>query len=104
MYNSNAEWNKRWLYDSTVEVPKSRNWRRRIAFNNPNNDEEIVDVCGEFATEVIELGRNTSPFKKQKTLGDCLPSRRNKTRPSKECNPEKKIQFFKHCIANYNSN
>lgn len=89
MSTSNPKWNKRWLFDSTVEVPKSTKWRRTIAFNNLNNDEEIVDVRGEFATEVIELGSNTSPFKKQKTLGDCLPSRRNKTCSSKECYPEK---------------
>lgn len=83
---SNRKWSKRWLYDSTVEVPKATKWRRRIEVNNPPNDEEMVDVRGHFVTEVIDLGSNTSPFKKQKTLGDCLPSTRNETHPSKRCN------------------
>ena len=54
--------------------------------NNLHNDEEIVDVRGNFVTEVIDLGNNTSPFKRQKTLGDCLQSTRNETHPSKKCN------------------
>ena len=41
-----------------------------------HSDEEIVDVRGHFVTEVADLGSNTSPFKKQRTLGDCLPSAR----------------------------
>ena len=32
---------------------------------------------------MIDLESNTSLFKKQKTLGDCLPSSRNKTHPLK---------------------
>jgi len=83
---SNRKWTKRWLYDSTIEVPKATKWRRSIEVKNPHNDEEIVDVRGHFVTEVIDLGSNTSPFKKQRTLGDCLPSTRHETHPSKRCN------------------
>lgn len=83
---SNSKWNKRWLYDSTIEVPKATKWRRRIEVKKNHNDEEIVDVRGHFVTEVIDSGSNTSPFKKQKTLGDCLHSTRNETYPSKRCN------------------
>lgn len=88
---SNRKWTKRWLYDSTIEVPKATKWRRRIKVNNPYNDEEIVDVRGHFVTDVIDLENNTSPFKKQKTLGDCLPSTRNKTHPLKRCNLAEKF-------------
>lgn len=70
---SNRTWSKRWLYDSTVEVPKTTRWRRRIEFSNPALEEEIVDVRGEFSSEVIEDFRNnTSPLKKQKLSDDCL--------------------------------
>ena len=89
---SNRKWTKRWLYDSTIEVPKATKWRRRIKVNNTHNDEEIVDVRhGHVVTEVIDLENNTSPFKKQKTLGDCLPSTRNKTHPLKRCNLAEKF-------------
>lgn len=83
---SNRKWTKRWMYDSNIEVPKATKWRRRIEVNNPHNDEESMDVRGHFVTEVIDLGSNTSPFKKQKTLGDCLPNTRNETHPLKRCN------------------
>ena len=52
---SNRKWTKRWLYDSTIEGPKAANWRRRIEVNNLHNDEEIMDVRGNFVTEVIDL-------------------------------------------------
>lgn len=52
---SNRKRSKRWLYDSTIEVPKATKWRCRIKVNNPHNDKEIVDVHGHFVTEVIDL-------------------------------------------------
>ena len=54
-----------------------------------------MDVRGEFATEVIDLGNNTSPFKKQKVLRDCLQDGEIKSHRSKKykLNPVKKYNF-----------
>lgn len=72
---SRKNWTKRWLFDSTIEIPKVTKWRRKVEVNTCNNDEEIGDVRGDFATEACDLGSNTSPLKKPRTtLGDCLPS------------------------------
>ena len=100
MANSNSNWSKCWLYDSTVEVPKATKWRRRLKINSPVNDVETVDVRGEFASEVIDLGNNTSPFEKQKVLGDCLKDGEIKSHGSKKYNHVKKMQFVKHSVAN----
>lgn len=81
------------MYDSTVEVPKATKWRRRLEINSPVNDVETVDVRGEFASEVIDLGNNTSPFKKQKVLGDCLQDGEIKSHRSKKHNPVKKYNL-----------
>ena len=93
MSNSNSNWSKRWLYDSTVEVPKATKWRRRLEINRPVNDVESENVRGEFASEVIDLGNNTSPFKKQKVLGDCLQDGESKSHRSKKYNPVKKYNL-----------
>ena len=85
---SNPKWSKRWLYDSTVEVPRTTKWRRSLEFNNRTAEEEIVDVRdGRFSSELIDLGNNTSPFKKRKVLGDCLPDMKNTSHPSEKCSP-----------------
>jgi len=39
---------------------------------------------------VIDLGNNTSPLKKQKILGECLSSTKNKTLSSSVCLSEEK--------------
>ena len=93
MSNNNSNWSKCWLYDSTVEVPKATKWRGRLEINSPVNDVETVDVRGEFALEVIDLGNNTSPFKKQKVLGDCLQDGEIKSHRSMKYNPVKKYNF-----------
>ena len=71
---SNSKWSKRWLYDTTVGVPKTTRWRRRINFTNLPLEENVTvdNVRGEFTSEVIEDLNHTSPFKRQKLLGDCL--------------------------------
>lgn len=64
---SRKNWTKRWLFDSTIEIPKVTKWRRKVEVNTCNNDEEIGDVRGDFATEACDLGSNTSPLKKPRT-------------------------------------
>ena len=70
----NSKWSKRWLYDTTVEVPKTTRWRRRIIFNNLPLEENVTvdNVRSEFTSEVIEDLKPHSPFKRQKLLCDCL--------------------------------
>lgn len=73
---SKSRWSKRWLYDPTVEVPRTTRWRRNIEFSDPTSDEEIDDIRGEFSSEVYEdLGKNTSPFKKRKLVDECLETK-----------------------------
>ena len=75
---SKTRWSKRWLYDPTVEVPRTTRWRRNIEFSDPTSDEEIDDIRGEFSSEVYEdLGKNTSPFKKRKLVDECLENENN---------------------------
>jgi len=71
---SNSKWSKRWLYDSTVGVPKTTRWRRRLNFNNPPLEENVTvdNVHSEFTSEVIKDLDHTSPFKRRKLLGSCL--------------------------------
>lgn len=74
---SSSKWSKRWLYDTRVEVSKTTRWRcRQINFSNLAFRENVtttVDVRREFSSEVMEdLTKNTSPFKRQKLVGDCL--------------------------------
>lgn len=90
----NRKWFKCWLYDFIVEVLKVMKWRCRIEVNNFYNDEEIVDVCGYFVIEVIDLGSNILLFKKQKILGDCLFSIRNEIYFLKRCNFGEKFNFL----------
>ena len=45
---STPRWSRRWLYDSTVEVPKTTRWRRKIDSSNPAREDEVVDIRGEF--------------------------------------------------------
>ena len=78
------------MYDSAVEVPRTTKWRRSLEFNNRTVEEEVVDVRdGRFSSELFDLGNNTSPFKKQKVIGDCLPDMKNKNHPSNNCCPGK---------------
>lgn len=78
-----SRWSKRWLYDPTVEVPRTTRWRRKIELSDPASDEEIDDIRGEFSSEVYEdLGKNTSPFKKQKLLDECLQNENNNSQSS----------------------
>lgn len=75
---SKSRWSKRWLYDPTVEVPRTTRWRRNIEFSDRTSDEEIDDIRGEFSSEVYEdLGKNTSPFKKRKLVDECLENENN---------------------------
>ena len=75
---SKTRWSKRWLYDPTVEVPRTTRWRRNIEFSDPTSDEEIDDIRGEFSSEVYQdLGKNTSPFKKRKLVDECLENKNN---------------------------
>ena len=75
---SKSKWSKRWLYDPTVEVPRTTRWRRNIEFSDRTSDEEIDDIRGEFSSEVYEdLGKNTSPFKKRKLVDECLENENN---------------------------
>lgn len=46
-----SRWSKRWLYDPTVEVPRTTRWRRKIELSDPASDEEIDDIRGEFSSE-----------------------------------------------------
>ena len=61
-----------------MEVPKTTRWRRKIDSSSPALEDEVVDIRGEFSSEVfvdssvVDLGNNTSPFKKQKLLDECL--------------------------------
>lgn len=64
MFNSSLNWSKCWLYDLIVEVLKVIKWCCRFEINSFVNDVEIVDVCGEFVLEVIDLGNNILLFKK----------------------------------------
>jgi len=85
---STPRWSRRWLYDSTVEVPKTTRWRRKIDSSSPAREDEVVDIRGEFSSEVfvdsslVDLENNTSPFKKQKLLDECLSNEMNKTQSS----------------------
>ena len=85
---STPRWSRRWLYDSTVEVPKTTRWRRKIDSSSPTREDEVVDIRGEFSSEgfvdssLVDLGNNTSPFKKQKLLDECLSNEMNKTQSS----------------------
>lgn len=75
---SKSRWSKRWLYDPTVEVPRTTSWWRNIEFSDPASDEEIDDIRSEFSSEVYEdFGKNTSPFKKRKLLDECLQNKNN---------------------------
>lgn len=73
---SKSRWSKCWLYDPTVEVPRTTRWWCNIEFSDPASDEEIDDIRSEFSSEVYEdLGKNTSPFKKRKLLDECLQNK-----------------------------
>ena len=75
---SKSRWSKRWLYDPTVEVPRTTRWRRNIELSDRTSDEEIDDIRGKFSSEVYEdLGKNTSPFKKRKLVDECLENENN---------------------------
>lgn len=81
---SNSKWKKSWLYDSDVEIPKTKKRRRNSEFIEPvvDDDFRLRDVRQDLSSEtievVIDLGNNTSPLKKQKILGDCLSSTKKK--------------------------
>ena len=62
-----SDWKKRWLYDSKVEIPKTTKWRRRCEnINNSISDNiRLGDAWEDLSSDTIELGKNTSPFKRQ---------------------------------------
>ena len=82
---STSKWNKRWLYDSKVEIPKTTKWRRNNEFTNPAVGDARQDFSSKTIDGVIDLGNNTSPFKKQRILGDCLANTQTKTLSSSMC-------------------
>ena len=94
---SNSKWEKRWLYDSNVEIPKTTKWRRSSKFIEPVVDDNFrvrdmrEDLSSETIDMVVDLGHNTSPLKKQKILGDCLSSTQEKSLSSRVCISEKKV-------------
>lgn len=71
---STSKWQKRWLYDSKVEIPKTTKWRLSSEFIEPAvyDDFRHRDVRQDLSSETIDLGNNISPFKKQRILEDCL--------------------------------
>lgn len=81
------KWKKRWLYDSKVEIPKTTKWRRSgesASLANVDNSglgDVGQDIPSETIHGIIDLGNNTSPFKKRRILRDCLSNRQSETLP-----------------------
>ena len=57
---STSKWQKRWLYDSKVEIPKTTKWRLSSEFIEPAvyDDFRHRDVRQDLSSETIDLGNN----------------------------------------------
>ncbi|XP_068724371.1 uncharacterized protein [Montipora capricornis] len=102
---SSSDWKKRWLYDSKVEIPKTTKWRRRCENINHgiSDDIRLGDVWEDLSSETIELGNNTSPFKRQRLLRDCLSNLPKNTSSSiiKPC--ERNTSYGNFCMQTENA-
>ena len=100
-----SDWKKRWLYNSKVEIPKTTKWRRRCEnINNSISDDiRLVDVWEDLSSDTIELGNNTSPFKRQRLLRGCLSNLPTNTSSSiiKRC--ERKNSYGNFCMQTENA-
>ena len=71
---ASSKWNKCWLYDSAVKVPKTTRWRRKLECGSDVPEDANAadhDVQGEFSSFIEGLRNITSPCKKKKLLEDC---------------------------------
>ena len=100
-----SDWKKRWCYHSKVEIPKTTKWRRRCEnINNGISDDiPLVDVWEDLSSDTIELGNNTSPFKRQRLLRDSLSNLPTNTSSSiiKRC--ERKNSYGNFCMQTENA-
>ena len=85
---ANSKWNRRWLYDSEVKVPKTTRWRRKLEYGSPATGDGNGDHAnvGDISSTIGGLRNDTSPFKKQKLIDDCLSDDKNDDHFS--CNEE----------------
>jgi len=97
---STSDWKKRWLYDSKVEIPKTTKWRRRCENINQgiSDDIRLGDAWEDLPSDTIELGNNTSPFKRQRLLRDCLSNLPTNTSSSIIEPCERKTSYGNFCM------
>ena len=96
---STSDWKKRWLYDSKIEIPKTTRWRRRCEnINNGSDDIRLGDAWEDLPSDTIELGSNTSPFKRQRLLRDCLSNIPTSTSSSIIEPCERKTSYGNFCM------
>ena len=69
---TSSKWNKLWLYDCAIKVPKTTRWRRKLEYGSPVPEDANDAVQGEFSSVIEGLRNNTSPLKRQKIFDDCL--------------------------------
>ncbi|KAK2562534.1 hypothetical protein P5673_014210 [Acropora cervicornis] len=85
---ASSKWTRRWLYDSEVKVPKTTRWRRKLEYGGPVTEDGNGDRTNEGDISLIigGLRNDTSPFKKQKLIDNCLTDDKNDDHFS--CNQE----------------
>ena len=100
-----SDWKKRWFYVSKVEISKTTKWRRHCENINDgiSDDIRLGHMWEDLSSDTIELGNNTSPFKRQRLLRGCLSNlpRNTSSLIIKRC--KRKYSYGNFCMQTENA-